>query len=88
MGKCKQNDEWPQQFKHLQCKQETHLAEFQPTVLNFCPVATKQKEIVPVVDYEVNNLENFNYDTLTVKPNNTDDLSAKFIKETHNTPDN
>jgi hypothetical protein len=27
-------------------------------------------------------LKNLNYDSLTVKPNNTDDLSEKFIAET------
>jgi hypothetical protein len=40
------------------------------------------------MDGNLFDLENFNYDSLTVKPNDTYDLSAKFIKETLNTLDN
>jgi hypothetical protein len=60
MGKCKQKDKCPQHFKCPQCKQETHLAEFQPTVIKHCPTATKQKETVPIVEEKVKSLLSMN----------------------------
>jgi hypothetical protein len=74
--------------------QETHLTEFQ---IDVAPKAHTTKTVQPKVTFEMtedearsvlsgndNNLdlENFNYDSLTVEPNDTDDLSEQFIAET------
>jgi hypothetical protein len=71
----------------------------QPTVLKRCPMATKQKETVLMVEDEINSMlsmdgtlldlvGNCNYNSITVESNDTDDLSAKSIEATLNTLDN
>jgi hypothetical protein len=97
MGKQNKIDECPQQFKCPQREQETHLAEIQ-TVLKCHPMATKQKQIILMVEDKIKSVlsihvnildkKHCNYDNLTDKPKDNDDLSTKFIVETLTTLDN